>query len=96
MDEYPTFITDARRRLDQEDLDWTTWDEKEAFYGELKGFAEEKGYNPAFAAVKYKVRFGVYPNDPKVRYAAARPCGPQTRLWVKATQQDFWRTRRRV
>ena len=94
MDEHPTFVTDARRRLDQEDLDWFTWEEREQFYGELKGFAAEKGYNPAFAAVKYKVRFGEYPNDRHVRYAEARPCGPQTRLWIKATQQGFWRKRR--
>jgi hypothetical protein len=88
--------TDAYRRLEQSDLDWTTWDEKEAFYGELKGFAEEKGYKPAFAAVKYKTRFGEYPNDKRVRDAPARPCGFETRLWVKATQEGFWRTKRRV
>ena len=94
MDEHPIIETDAYRRLEQGDLDWFTWKEREQFYGELKGLAEEKGYKPAFAAVKYKVRFGEYPDDRHVRYAAARPCGSETRLWVKATQEGFWRQRR--
>jgi hypothetical protein len=88
-------VTDAYRRLEQEDHDWTTWDEKEAFYGELKGYADEKRYKSAFAAVKYKVRFGEYPNDLHVRDAPTRPCGSQTRMWIKASQEGFWRTKRR-
>jgi hypothetical protein len=88
-------VTDAYRRLEQSDWDWTTWEEKEQFYGELKGFAEEKRYKAGFAALKYRARFGEYPNDHHVRNAPARPCGNQTRLWIKATQEGFWRTKRR-
>jgi DNA repair protein RadD len=95
MDDPRAIETDAYRRLEQSDLDWTTWDEKEAFYGELKGYAEERGYKPGFAALKYRTRFGEYPNDKHVRDAAARPCGPATRLWIKASQEGFWRTKRR-
>ena len=90
MSEY-VIETDAYRRLEMDDLDWTTVEEKAAFYGELKGFAEEKGYKPAFAAVKYRTRFGEYPNDRHVRDAPTIPCGVSTRLWIKASQQDFWK-----
>ena len=90
------YVTDAYRRLEQEDLDWTTWDEKGAFYGELKEFAMGKLYKPGWASMKYRSRFGEYPNDPRVRNAAPRPCSDQTRLWIKATQEGFWRTKRRV
>jgi hypothetical protein len=56
--------TEAYRRLEQSDLDWFTWNEKEAFYGELKGLAEEIG--------SARAKISSAPRGDKVRKMGAR------------------------
>lgn len=88
-------ITDATRRLEQSDLEWLTVEERAAFFGELKGYGQEKGYKTGWAALKYKDRFGEFPNDPLVRDARATDCGAETRLWIKSTMEGWWRRKPR-
>lgn len=62
----------------------STLAEKALFYGELRGYAQERGYNPKWADAKYREKFGTWPNDPRVRHAPARTPSRATRNWCKA------------
>lgn len=64
----------------------STWAEKAQFYGELRYFAREKGYKDGWASSKYREKFGVWPNDERVRYAPIQPCGVVTRSWIRSRQ----------
>ena len=44
-----------------------TIEDKAAFFSELKGHATLRGYNDGWASHKYRERFGVWPNDPRIR-----------------------------
>jgi len=50
----------------------TSWDEKVEFMGGLKAYARRKGYKPGWVAHAYRKRFGVWPNDPRVKNATPR------------------------
>ena len=95
------YVTDARRRLDNEEkaenqqgLEWLTVEERAIFYGELKGYAAGKGWKPGWPAVQYKKRFGYFP-EASVAATPVLACGLETRLWVKATMQDAWKRKKR-
>ena len=78
----------AQRKMNQ---DWT-WAEKERFFGGLKWYADNKGYQPGWAANKYKARFGVWPNDPRVKYAHAFKPDNETMAWIYVEQKNYIRT----
>ena len=63
-----------------------SWGEKAQFYGELQGYVREHGYKTGWAANKYKEKCGVWPNDPRVRYAPVRTCSPAVRSWIRSSQ----------
>ena len=86
--------TDAHRRLAQAEIEWMTQEERAIMYGELKGYAEEKGYKPGWAAAKFKDRFGDWPSK-EVKATPTLECSSQTRMWIDATMRDFWRMRKR-
>ena len=69
-----------------------TWEEKSNFIGELKQYAEERGYKPGWAAMKYKGRFGVWPNDPRVKYAQPRRPSNETMAWIYVEQKNYIRS----
>jgi DNA repair protein RadD len=46
------------------------WPEKIAFMRQLKAYAIEKHLKDGWVAHKYRTKFGVWPNDHRVRYAA--------------------------
>lgn len=48
-----------REKAEKENID------KELFYGELLGYADRKGFNPGWAANKYREKLGVWPNAMK-------------------------------
>lgn len=78
----------AQSKMNQ---DWT-WAEKERFFGGLKWYADNKGYQPGWAANKYKARFGVWPNDPRVKYAHAFKPDNETMAWIYVEQKNYIRT----
>jgi hypothetical protein len=43
--------------------------EKARFFAELKGFAAARSYSPGWASHKYREKFSVWPNDPRIRSA---------------------------
>ena len=51
------------------------------FYAELQYYGRTKGYKEGWAAIKYKEKFGVYPNGLKV---APKPPSTQTMKWIKS------------
>ena len=73
----------AQAKLNRE---WTP-EQKEIFFGELKGFCEEKGYAPGWSANKYKDRFGVWPD----RYKHVLPLRPSfgTLSWIRNGQRAY-------
>jgi DNA repair protein RadD len=70
-----------------------TSDEKAAFFGELKGYATVRGYSVAWAAHKYREKFGVWPNDPRIRCATASPPSLKTKNWIVSRQIAFAKRR---
>ena len=58
-----------------------TPEQKSAFYGELKFYADKKGYKPGYADQKYKSRFGCWPN--KYKDAQLREPGADTLNYIK-------------
>lgn len=61
-----------------------TWDAKRWFYGELLTYCQDKGKNPGYAAHKYRARYGVWPNDKRLKDAPSRPVSDETLSWIRA------------
>ena len=61
------------------------WEEKVTFVSELRCYAEQTGKKPGWVAYKYKEKFGVWPNDPRVRDAPqANNVSPRVQAWIKS------------
>ena len=60
----------------------TTWDDKILFIRQLRGYALEKGHKDGWVAHKYKSKFGVWPNDPRVSNATPMLCCKEVRSWI--------------
>jgi DNA repair protein RadD len=58
--------------------------EKTAFFGELLWLKKERGRRDGWEVHQYRAKFGVWPNDPRVRYAEPRPASLATMNWVKS------------
>ena len=65
-----------------------------AFYLELRGYAEERGHKPGYAAHLHKDKFGVFPPFSWNRYPLVVP-SLETRRWVKSRQIRYAEARRR-
>jgi superfamily II DNA or RNA helicase len=78
------------RRSKKKESRFHTMADKARFYSELKAFQLERGYRDSWSSNKYRDKFGVWPNDPSVRYVLpAREIGMATRTWIKS-QQIAW------
>jgi hypothetical protein len=61
------------------------WDEKVAFIAELRCYANQTGKKPGWVAHQYRSRWSVWPNDPRVRDAAASPfVSPKMQGWIRS------------
>lgn len=61
------------------------WDEKAAFMADLRRYALDHGYREGWAAMKYKDRHGVWPNDPRVRYVGpSEGVSPVVGSWIRS------------
>ena len=72
----------------------TGWPEKAAFYAGLKSYASERGYKPGYAANQYRMKFGVWPNDPRVHHVEPGPVTPEIVSWIKSRQIAYAKARR--
>lgn len=61
----------------------TPIEEKARFFAEAKAYAAEKRYNHKYADSLYRDKFGVWPNDPRVRDAAPRPPSDLLKGFIK-------------
>jgi superfamily II DNA or RNA helicase len=61
-----------------------TMAEKVAFFGELKGYRIQNGKSEGWAAHVYKTKFGVWPNHPSIRDAAARVPGMAVKQYIRS------------
>src|ERR1700722_5892514 len=69
---------DKRNKSD----DWIT---KVSFMSQVKAYARDRNKSDGWCAYKYRARYGVWPNDPQVKYAApARECGLEVMSWIQA------------
>jgi superfamily II DNA or RNA helicase len=55
--------------------------ERQSFYSELLGYAEERNFKPGWAFYKFKDKFGV---EPKGLAKVATPAGLKTRGWIRS------------
>jgi DNA repair protein RadD len=78
----------------KENRDWN-YDDKRHFYGQLRGYAWDKGYKDGWASMKYKEKFGAFPNDPRVKYAKIESCSEGVRSWIRSRQIAFAKSNRR-
>jgi superfamily II DNA or RNA helicase len=67
--------------------------DKAEFYGQLKAIASAKGYSGGWASHKYREKFGVWPNDPRVRCAVERAPSLATMNWAKSRSIAFAKAR---
>ena len=70
-----------------------TIEDKAAFFSELRGHATLRGYNDGWASHKYHERFGVWPNDPRVRCARPTPPSLKTKNWIISRQIAYAKRR---
>lgn len=76
-------VADKRNRTD----DWIT---KVSFISQVRCYARQRGKSDGWVAHKYRDRYGVWPNDPQVRYApAAKECGLEVMSWITAMNMRY-------
>ncbi len=60
-----------------------SWDQKQQFMSELKGYAMKKGYKQGWAAYQYKLKYGVWGSDKRVKDAPPKAPTMLVMGWVK-------------
>lgn len=70
------------------------WDAKARFIGELKTYAAQHAFKDGWVSHKYKEKFGVFPNDPRVKHAPQAPCGLDTMNWIRSRAIAWSKSRR--
>lgn len=79
----------AQRKANAED-----WAAKVSFIRQLRAYAVQSGKADGWVAHKYRAKFGVWPNDPRVKYAApAAGVTPEVRSWIQAQNIRFAKAR---
>ena len=61
-----------------------SYEEKKVFLAELKGYAADKGYKPGWAGMKFKDKFGEFPEQSINRVSPANVLSPGTVLWIRS------------
>lgn len=70
----------AQRKANKDD-----WPAKVAFMSQVRAHALARGKSDGWVAQKYRTKFGVWPNDPRVKYAKpAAGVSPEVASWLKA------------
>jgi hypothetical protein len=85
--------TSGADRLRQ-DLDGRAHHPARSRQGQPHHLHRERGFSSGWAAHKYRERFGVWPNDARVKHAAPRPPSLKTKNWIRSRQIAFAKGRR--
>jgi hypothetical protein len=71
-------------------------EDKISFYGELLWIAHERSRKPGWVSFSFRERFGVWPNNPRVRSATPRAPSLKTKNWITSRQTAFAKARERA
>ena len=71
----------------------TGWDEKVHFMAQLRAYANAHGYASGWVAHKYRARFGVWPNDPRLKNVAPAPYGIDVSNWLRSQAIRYAKSR---
>jgi len=71
----------------------TGWDDKIHFIAQLRAFARAHGYQEGWVAHKYRSRYGVWPNDPRLKHVAPAPYGVDVANWLKSQAIRYAKSR---
>ena len=82
-------LTRTQKKHNAED-----WDHKRMWMAALKSYANQRGYKPGWAAMKYRDRYGVWPNDPRVKHVEPGPITPEVAGWIKSSLIRFAKARK--
>lgn len=79
LEEFGVALTKTQKKLNQ------TWniEERAAFHGQLRHYGLARGYKAGWASMKYKDRFGVFPDYPAIKYAEPRTPSADTLIWLR-------------
>lgn len=73
----------------------TSWADKLHFMAQVKAYAKQHGRAEGWIAHTYKAKFGVWPNDRRLRGCVAAPSvSPEVASWIKS--RDIRHAKRRV
>lgn len=94
--EIPTHAADLQEltRTAKKDNREATWDEKRQFMAGLKTYANEHGHAHGWIAHKYRARFGVWPNDRRVKDVPPQEYSPDLRRWLTSQNIRFAKGRK--
>lgn len=82
---------DSRRKADPNKAE--DWPAKVAFIRQLRAYALISGKADGWVAHRYKAKYGVWPNDPRVKYAPAAPgVGAEVKSWITAQNIRYAKT----
>jgi DNA repair protein RadD len=71
-----------------------TIEEKADFFAQLKSYARQKSYNPGWASNKYRDKFGVWPNDPRIKHAPSQAPTPSVLSWIRHANMKWAKSKR--
>jgi superfamily II DNA or RNA helicase len=83
-----------RRTLPKGRKNKATMEEKAHFFAQLKSYCRTHGYKPGWAAVKYREKFGEWPDHPCIKHAVSQAPGPATVQWIKASNIRWAKSQR--
>jgi DNA repair protein RadD len=72
--------------------EWTS-EEKGEFYGELRYYGRIRGFKEGWAAMKFKEKFGVWPNE--YRWAPDLEPSPATMSWIRSRNIAWAKSKKR-
>jgi superfamily II DNA or RNA helicase len=87
-------LTVAEKKKAKANRDWTV-EQKARFFGELKSVGIAKGYAPGWPSNQYRDKFGVWPNDPRVRNTPELTPSYETLAWVRDKQMAYAKAQRK-
>lgn len=70
------------------------WSEKARWAAGLKGYAQAHSYAEGWFAHKYREKYGVWPNDPRVHDVAASVPDADVSAWIRSRQIAYAKRRR--
>lgn len=73
-----------------------TFEQKQQFISGLRGYAHQRGYQPGWVAHQYHSKFGVWPNDPRLRNTPATPASQEVQNWIRSQQIRFAKSKQAV